>query len=394
LKLNKNCVNKWGLILKPGFMAFLIIGCIEPYPAPDIGENVSIMVVDGFLNATDNSATVRLSKAVPLTNNEGYPTEKGAEVRILSEKGDSFILTEEDFGRYSAFGLNIDPSTRYQLNIRTTDNRVYTSDYISVKQTPPVDSVTWRPEEDGITIQVNTHDDTKNSRYYLWDFTETWEYRAPWPSYYTNINKMVVPRKQEDIPQTCYKTEPSTKIIVGSTVRLSDDVVRDFPLTYIQSGTPRISVLYSIIVRQRVIDIVEYEFLQDLQRVTESVGGLFDSQPYEILGNIRSEDTSIPVLGFFSAGFVEEKRSFVRFTDLPDNLQKWPYHYCELDTMCSVSATLRPDLRCVMDIDNMPENSYLVASLAPYFPGYSYTNERCADCRYQGGVLTKPDFWP
>ena len=187
--------------------------------------------------------------------------------------------------------------------------------------------------------------------------------------------------------QTCYKTEPSTKIIVGSTGRLTDDVVRDFPLTYIQSGTNRISILYSIIVRQRVIDKIEYEFLQDLQRVTESVGGLFDSQPYEILGNIRAEDPSIPVLGFFSAGFVEEKRSFVRFTDLPDHLQKWPYHYCELDTMCSVSASLRPDLRCTIDIDNMPENSYLVASLAPYFPGYSYTDARCADCRFQGGSI-------
>ena len=66
-----------------------------------------------------------------------------------------------------------------------------------------------------------------------------------------------------------------------------------------------------------MIDRIEYEYLQDLQRVTESVGGLFDSQPYEILGNIRSMDPSIPVLGFFSAGFINEKRTFVRFSDLP-----------------------------------------------------------------------------
>ncbi|HMG92604.1 MAG TPA: DUF4249 domain-containing protein [Chryseolinea sp.] len=387
-------MNKWGLIAKPGFIAILIIGCVEPYLAPDIGENVSIMVVDGFINATESSATVRLTKAVALSKNDGYPAEKGAEVKITSENGDSFTLQEQDSGKYSAYGLIVDASTRYQLNIRTSDNRVYTSDYIKVMQTPPIDSVAWRPEEEGITMVVNTHDDTESSRYYIWNYTETWEYRAPWPSYYTNINKEVVPRKFEDIAQTCYKTEPSTKIILGSTVRLSNDVVRDFPLTYIQSGTSRISVLYSILVRQRVIDRIEYEYLQDLQRVTESVGGLFDSQPYEILGNIRSQDASIPVLGYFSAGFVAEKRRFVPLTDLPDHLQVWPYHYCELDTMCSIPAALRPDLRCVMDIETMPENSYLVGSLAPYFPGYSYTDARCADCRFQGGVLTKPDFWP
>ena len=129
-------------------------------------------------------------------------------------------------------------------------------------------------------------------------------------------------RKPEEIPYYCYKTVPSTKIIVGSTVRLSNDVVRDFPLTYMESGSSRLSVMYSILVRQRVIDKIEYEFLQDLQRVTESVGGLFDSQPYEILGNIRSMDPSIPVLGFFSAGFINEQRIFLRYTDLPDHLQR------------------------------------------------------------------------
>jgi hypothetical protein len=387
-------VNKWGLRAKNVFIAILAVGCVEPYQAPDLGQNISIMVVDGFINATAGSATVRLTKAIPLSKKDEYPAEKGAEVKISTEKGDSFTLFEQDSGRYYAYGVDVDISTRYQLSIRSGDNLHYISDYISIKQTPPIDSVTWRAEDDGITMLVNTHDDTEGSRYYHWDYTETWEYRAPWPSYYTNVNKTVIQRKPEDMPQTCYKTVPSTKIVVGSTGRLSKDVVSDFPLTYVQHGTGKISILYSIMVRQRVVDKIEYEFLQDLQRVTESVGGLFDSQPYEILGNIRSEDPSVPVLGFFSGGFVAETRTFVRFRDLPDNLQIWPYHYCVLDTMCSVDANLRPDLRCTIDIYNMPENSYLVASLDPNFPGYSYTNARCADCRVQGGILTKPDFWP
>ena len=86
-----------------------------------------------------------------------------------------------------------------------------------------------------LTILVNTHDDSESSRYYKWDYIETWEYHAPYPSYYTNVNKrsFLAP---EDMAQTCYKTVPSTKIVVGSTVRLNEDVVRDFPLTYIESA--------------------------------------------------------------------------------------------------------------------------------------------------------------
>lgn len=138
--------------------------------------------------------------------------------------------------------------------------------------------------------------------------------------------------------------------------------------------------MYSILVRQRVIDKNEYEFLQDLQRVTESVGGLFDSQPYEILGNIHSLDSSVPVLGFFSAGFTNEQRIFLRYRDLPDHLQRTPYHYCVLDTVCTV---LRPDLRCVIDLASLPLNSYLVGDLNPYFPGYSITSKSCADCVFK-----------
>ena len=382
-------MNKWALHF---FIAIVVIGCIEPYQAPDIGENISIMVVDGFINATEGSATVRLTKAIALSKKDEYPAEKGADVKIASENGNSFVLLEQDSGRYYADGLTVDPSTRYQVSIRTSDSRHYISDYISVAQTPPIDSVTWRPEEEGVSILVNTHDDSNSSRYYKWDYVETWEYHSPYPSYYTNVGPSeVVVRKPEEMLYYCYKTVPSTKIVVGSTVRLSNDVVRDLTLTYMERGSSRLSIMYSILVRQRVIDKIEYEFLQDLQRVTESVGGLFDSQPYEILGNIRSMDPSIPVLGFFSAGFINEQRIFLRFIDLPDHLRKTPYTYCHLDTVCSV---LRPDLRCVMDLASLPLNSYLVADLNPLFPGYSMTSKSCADCRVQGGVLTKPDFWP
>lgn len=382
------------LLSKVCLVSILIAGCVEPYPPPDIGGDITILVVDGFINATESSASVKLTRAIPLADDGGYPAESGAHVSIRSENGGSFVLTEDKPGRYSAFNLSIDPSTKYQLSIRTSDDREFVSDYSPVTRTPPIDSVGWRPEPDGITIVVNTHDDAENSRYYMWDYSETWEYRAPWPSRYTNINQQIIQRRPEDIGLTCYKTQPSTKIFVGSTTRLTNDVVRDFPLTYIESGTPKISVLYSIKVRQRVLDKQEYEFQQDLQRVTESIGGLFDAQPYEITGNIHSVDASVPVLGFFAAGFIEEKRKFVLFTDLPPDLQRWPYHYCELDTMCSIPARFRPDLRCVMDIETMPNNSFLVSSLEPYFPGYSYTDARCADCRFQGGVLAKPDFWP
>lgn len=379
-------MNRWS-----SFIAILFVGCVEPYPAPDIGITTSILVVDGFINASDNSATVKLTKAIPLASEEGYPAEKGAHVTIHSENGNVFTLIEGDSGKYSASGISVDLNAKYQLEVVTSDNQNIVSDYISVMQTPPIDSVTWRPEEEGVTILVNTHDESNSSRYYSWDYIETWEYHAPWAAPYRKRNGTVIQLPAEEVPYYCYKTVPSTNVTIGSTTRLSQDVIRDFPITYMEVGSSRISVLYSILVRQRVIDKAEYDFLQDLKRVTESVGGLFDSQPYEILGNIHSSEPSVPVLGYFSAGVMDEQRLFLRRSELPDHLQKRPYNYCTYDTACTFRQANR---KCRIELADLTENSYLVADLSPLFPGYTYTTKPCADCRYQGGVMEKPPFWP
>jgi Domain of unknown function (DUF4249) len=123
--------------------------CVEPYPTPDIAGELSILVVDGFMNASDGFATVRLSHTTKLTSEGEPPDEKGATVSIRTASGDSFILSEQDSGRYTADGLAIDINKQYQLYIRTDGGEEYISDYVSIKDTPPIDSVAWRPKVTG-----------------------------------------------------------------------------------------------------------------------------------------------------------------------------------------------------------------------------------------------------
>jgi Domain of unknown function (DUF4249) len=370
--------------------------CVEPYPAPDIAGELSILVVDGFMNGSDGVATVRLSHTIKLTEEGEPPDEKGATVSIRTAAGDSFILTEQGSGTYMAEGLAIDTNKQYQLYIKTKGGEEYISDYVSIKDTPPIDSVAWRSDGDGVSVMVNTHDVTGQSKYYRWDYVETWEYESPYVSLFKVINKQAVYRDQDDFIFKCYRTVPSTKIFVGSSVRLEEDVIRDYPLIYLPRGSGKISIMYSIMVGQRAIDRTEYEFWQDLQRVTESLGGLFDSQPYEIVGNVHHvSDPSTPVLGYFSAGFVQKQRMFLDFYDLPTELQKRPYSGCQPDTICVLRgpSTLHA---CVNDLPGLPDNTPLVTALydGPSVWGYTMGSKYCTDCREQGGVLTKPDFWP
>jgi hypothetical protein len=182
---------------------------------------------------------------------------------------------------------------------------------------------------------------------------------------------------------------------VGSSVQLSEDVIRNFPLVFIPLGSQKTSIKYSMLVQQRALSDAEYNFWKDIQNTTESLGGLFDTQPYQVTGNVHhSGDPSVPVLGFFGGGSVQQTRMYVDFYDLPDHLQKRPRPYCPLDTAC-VYRDPRGNLPCSIDLVNLLGNVFLVAPLfnGPRLWGYTMASPECADCRLQGGNLTKPYFW-
>ncbi len=387
--------NKLGKLLNAGLI-IAISACVEPYYAPDMAGDLNILVVDGFVSASDGSATVRLAHTTKLSNEEGFPAEKGAVVTVRSEAGDYFNLFEQDSGRYVADGLTINPLTKYQLYISTSDGTEYLSDLTTITETPAIDTLSWRQRADGLEVLASTHDVTGNSRYYRWDYVETWEYHAPFLSGYKAENSTAIYREPDEFIFACYKTSTSKDILVGTTERLSEDVINEFPIIYIPRESSKSSVLYHIKVRQRVMEKKEYEFWQDLEGVTETLGGLFDSQPYEILGNVHNiSDSRTPVLGYFSGGRVAYKEMYIYHNDLTEDLRKRPFHGCVLDTICVrlEPGSTRP---CNLDLTNISPKTYLIGTLSEsgIVWGFTASNELCADCREQGGVLAKPDFWP
>ena len=387
--------NKLSRLLNAGLM-IAISACVEPYYARDVGGDLNVLVVDGFVNASDGSITVRLTHTAELSNEAGFPAEEDAVVSVKSDGGDYFTLFEQDSGRYVAGGLMIDPLLKYQLYINTSDGQEYISDFITITETPPIDTLTWRQRKDGLDILASTHDKSGNSRYYKWDYVETWEYHAPYLSGYKAENATAIYRQPDEFIFVCYENATSKEILVGSTERLADDVISEFPIIYIPRESSKISVLYHINVQQRVMEKKEYEFWKDLERVTETLGGLFDSQPYEIVGNVYNiTDPGAPVLGYFSGGRVANKEMFIYHNDLTEDLQKRPYHGCTLDTVCVLitPGSMRP---CNLDLTNISSKTYLIGTLSEsgVVWGFTASSEQCADCRREGGILKKPDFWP
>jgi hypothetical protein len=382
----------WRKLIHAGL--FILIGCLEPYEPPAILDQIDLLVVEGFMDSQHGSVSVKLAKAIPLSSEEPTSPEQNAIVSIHEENGDDYTLSEQEPGIYTLAGLNLTANAKYRLAIRTSNQQEYASDPIELKQSPPIDSITWEYKEDGVNVLINTHDPSGKTRYYYWDFIETWEYNARHGSLYKVLNGLAVARTPAEMVYKCWATAPSTKVIVGSSIRLNEDVIQRLPLTFIPEGSDKISIKYSMLLKQRALSKAEFDFWQEIQKTTEGLGGLFDPQPFQVTGNIHHvKDPTVPVLGFFGGGSIEEKRIYIKYENLPFNLRDYARQFCPLDTVCVYRGPLN-DRPCGIDLMSLGNSALLVAEVGSPTPwGFTMASPQCGDCRYAGGSLTRPAFW-
>lgn len=372
------------------FIIVLIgMGCVEEYPPPVADGAVDFLVVDGSINSTTGSVEVILTRAIALDSQDAPPPELNAQLQIEDDNGMVYSLGDYGSGVYRKDNFIIEDNTAYRLSIKRADGRTYYSEYVSMKNTPPIDSIVWSPSRlrDEILIQINTHDDANNTRYYQWTFEETYEYTSPFLSLYKYENGMVVDIPREDYVNRCWKSLLSTKIIIASSEELNNDIISNFVVHRIPVGSQELSIKYSILVKQRALTNEAYTYWLNLQQTTENLGGLFDPQPGRVNGNISSvSNPNEPVIGYFDIAAIQEKRIFIASTDLPSDLRT------RRDLMgCTVDSV------SVQDVGNVGQ----IGGLALVGPieegvtivGYTYSRIGCTDCRLQGGALTKPLFW-
>lgn len=368
-----------------GLAGLIINSCIDPYNPPTSTANPAYLVIDGFLNTGDSSCTITLTHTVPLNKDSAFvpPPETSAIVQILDQDGIIFPLAETSKGVYSATKMNLDISKTYQLKITTKAKKQYLSDLVPAVKTPPIDSITYDEEPQGLQINVNSHDKTNSTRYYQWTFTETWKYQAEFDSEFVFVgDSAVAPRPINFF--TCYQSDNSTSLLLGSSVQLSNDVISQFPLTTIPWPSSKITIKYSILVKQQGLTKSAYEYWQQIKKNTENLGTLFGPLPSTTIGNIQcTTDTEEPVIGYFSAGAVTEQRIFIPAQSIirPSGSSFSTYYAgcLPLDSVLYHTPVVgEPVYPIYQEISII---GWLTAPLS------------CVDCRYQGGSLNKPDFW-
>lgn len=375
-------------MIKPSWLLNIIItgviftGCKEKYEPVLKAEQKNFLVVEGTLNVSGGTS-VRLSRTTELNEASGIRPESGANVIVVGSDGSQAVLFETSTGAYGG-DLQLLPSNTYRLHIRTTEGKDYASSMENVKQTPPIDTLTWNLSQKGLQINVSTHDASQTNQYYKWDYVETWEIHSAFEANFKYIEPYVVTRPLDEIRLLfiCWTNYASTKILIGSSARLNSDVISQAPLFLIPPGDERLSVRYSMLVRQYAIDENAYNFYQQLKSTTESLGSIFDPLPSDISGNIKCiTNPSEKVIGYVSVSSAEEKRLFISRTELP----AWGYRAnCE-----------------VTDVANNPDSfakyypqlePFEAIGAGPAITAYKSTYIECLDCRLRG-TNDRPSFW-
>jgi hypothetical protein len=367
-------------------LILLLHGCVEPFDPPVRNEDVGFLVVNGYLNTTDHIATISLTRAVPLSSGDTYPTVTNATVDIEDTDGRLYRLESVKEGVYTLASPEFVTGKEYRLTIRTLNGNEYASDFISTKAGSSIDSLTWDVEEDGVNVRVNTHDFENGTKYYRWDLSETWEYQSAFASNFEFINGRLELRKFDQRINICYKTETSAVISTANTLDLEQNKITQHPLLSLEQFSPKLEYHYSVEVAQYSLSKEGYDYWEQVRVSTQNLGGLFDPQPARIKGNIVNiKNNNEAVIGFFDGGEIHKNRLFIRNRDLPQAFQRYPSNGSCEEFMADPAEALRLN-GAQLITSAVYEGIVLI--------GYKYTTFECADCRLKGGVLQKPDFWP
>jgi len=367
-------------------VALTVSSCKEKFDPPIISSDNSYLVVEGVLNAGSAPTTIHITRTFGLDQNSVVQGEIGATVTVEGKDNSIQPLTMGVLGQYSSPGLILQSNAEYRVRIQTNDGNIYVSGYVMPRQTPGIDSVGWRRSPEGVQLYVNTHDNSNSTRYYRWDYIETWQLRSYYFSGYIYQNAAV---RQRVLPQEqvydCWRSASSQSILLGSSARLSNDVINEAPLAFYANGDERMNVRYSLLVRQYAMDKPAFEFYELMKKNTESVGTIFDSQPSDIRGNIICEtDPSKPVIGFITASTISEKRIFINSSELPGwNLPP----YCPPMTVTPDSIVFYFQGGAYMPYSANFDN------LGLRIISYNASFNTCVDCQTRGGSTIQPSFW-
>lgn len=360
---------------------YLFTTCKKPFTPSSTETDASVLVVEGTIGVGDLVENkFKLGRLNNLLNQDLKSPELNAKVYIVSDNGAQWPLDEDVNGLYKAT-TSLSVNAKYKIRILTKDGSEYESKLENSVNTPAIDSVTWKQDND-MSLYVHTHDPQNNTRYYRWEYIETYERHSWIESVLEFVNGQVQTRS--DQIYACWTNDTSSNILLKSTTALNEDIVSYQSIKSIPRPSDKLSVRYSILVRQFGLTKEAFEFWDVMKKNTELTGTLFDPQPSKLPSNLQCiNNKAKKVVGFISVCKIQEERIFIKNSEL----NYWPVRSEQDD--CPVIVNLP-----LFNINYLnKDNSYVPAYYESITGNLAIAKKYCVDCRVNKGSNIKPAFW-
>lgn len=370
-----------------------VSSCVDPF-IPEIASYDDVLYIECLLNNdTVQPQTVKISHSTPIiseTESQGIIRPayvSGAIVVVHGPENEIHEFTETDPGRYIADPEFIpSPGNAYSLSVILGEN-IYESDLEVMKECPQIDSISHKhtverlsessPIYDGYSFYVSTHEEDEGPSYYRWQSDATYFFRSFYDASHIWDGRNQIPANNNDV-KYCWITNKMKGIYSSNTEGLSVNSIIETPLHFQSQFGDALSIRYSLNVKQYSISETAWQFWDDMARQVNDNGGMYDTQPFRIQGNIRcTSDPSVLVTGIFEVAGYSEKRIYV----------DRPMEFDIIPVFCQWEEIGTRDLPWYQ----IPRGSYIVYD---YNAGaYFYSSPQCFDCTLKGGSLEKPAFW-
>lgn len=371
--------------------------CIEPF-TPDVEDYSDLMVINGRITDREGLHYIDVSRSSSYNDPIPKPVG-GCDVKVFDDKGNMFQYSEVSPGSYSCWIAEqyLVPGTSYKVEVVTGEGMVYQSGYDEMKTCADIDTVYYEISEEaplnyllspypGLQFYVDTRESPGDVSNYRWELEETWEYHSTYAigDWYDGKIHFVESDKYSDSLAYCWRSGPIREIYTMSTRSFTTNKITRGQLNFVSNQTNRLSVKYSLFVKQYSLSDSAFEYWNGMQRLMQEAGGLYETQPIRITGNIRSiNDPRETVLGIFWASAVKEKRIFYKRT----------FEFRIVEPACDPYGLTPGDLTELLEQTQQPLPIFLLNLSMTKDGPWDYANQECFDCRKLHGTTVQPDFW-
>ena len=366
-----------------------------------------VLIIDATLTNEVKHHHIYINRAHRFEE-EGPNKVTGATVQVLTGSA-TYTFEEEASGVYTSVeAFSAQSNVDYELRVTTKNGRVYASTKTQLTTNTQIDDLyAVRETNDdgvnGISIYVDSYDPSNTSKFYRYEFEETFRVVAPdWRNQdayivsdvYPECVVALEPRSEDKI--TCYRTDPSNSLNLTSTKSLTEDRVSKHLVRFLSSDSYQISHRYSIEATQYVQTESAYNYFEVLNEFNEEGSVFSQIQAGYIGGNISSEtNPSEKIVGFFEVSAVSKKRIFFNYTDFYQGEPLPPYAVpCERAAPDLFGIPHSYECGPIMNIIKNNAMVYLKDNKGEFPIGgpYIMVPRACGDCTAIGETII-PDFW-